>query len=84
MEKKSDHYESKLNDSVYVNIMENKKVVSIFETIISLMDPAESMIIEKDFINPGSSSWHDKLWSKTTYYKLKHRAVDIFLSLMYV
>ena len=76
--------DQKLNDSVYVNIMENKKVVSIFETILSLMSTEESMVIEKDFINPGSSTWHKTIWSKTTYYKIKHRAVDVFLSLMYV
>ena len=56
MEKKDINHENKLNDSVYVNIMENKKVVSVFETILSLMKPEESMIIEKDFINPGSSA----------------------------
>ena len=84
IEKRGVHYENKLNDSVYSKIMENKKVVSIFETILSLMSPEQSMIIQKDFINPGSSSWHDDIWSKTTYYKLKHKAIDVFLSLMYV
>ena len=76
--------ENKLEDSVYTNMLEARKSVSIFEAILSLMSPAETLIIQKDFIEHGNAGWYKDIWAKTTYYKIKHKAIDVFLTLMYV
>ena len=47
--------ENKLQDSVYTNMLEARKNVSIFEAILSLMSPAESLVIQKDFIEHGNA-----------------------------
>ena len=44
-----------LHDSAYNSILQNEKIVSIFETIMSLMPTAQRIILEKDFISDDTS-----------------------------
>jgi len=37
------------------------------------------LILEKDFISNDSKNWWNEYYSKSTYYRLKHRAMDEFL-----
>lgn len=73
-----------LNDIEKSSTMLNLKTMSIFDTILNLLERDLHLIISEDFIdiNPDSK-WYLKHWSKTTYYKLKHEAVNQFLFMLF-
>ena len=73
----------KLNDSAQIESWKTLKSISIFETIISLLEPELGLIIENDFIKLRNQNWYNDYWSKSTYYKLKHQAIDQFIFLFY-
>lgn len=74
-----------LNDSQAKQEMLNLRTMSLFDTILSLLSKELLLIIEQDFININQDPrWYLNHWSKTTYYKLKHEAINQFLFMFYV
>ncbi len=74
-----------LHDSNTTNEMLNLKTMSLFDTILSLLNKDLLLIIKQDFINIDKDPrWYLRHWSKTTYYKLKHEAINQFLFMFYV
>ncbi|WP_127942862.1 MULTISPECIES: MG284/MPN403 family protein [unclassified Mycoplasma] len=77
-------HSNNLSDSMRKQNLLNIKTMSIFETILSLLRRDYVQILEKDFIEVDPNPhWYLQHWSKTTYYKLKHEAIDQFLFMLY-
>lgn len=60
-------------------IEENK---STFELVLEQLDPQYSWIIQKEF-SSDSANWSEEYYSKSTYYKTIHKALDQFLYFIY-
>ncbi len=74
-----------LNDKIVDAGRESFKSISLFETLIGLLNVDHALIIKKDFIDDKhDEKWYENHWSKTTYYKIKKEALDAFLFLFYV
>ncbi|MFV0396386.1 MAG: MG284/MPN403 family protein [Coprobacillaceae bacterium] len=54
-------------------------VVRSFEYIISLLTEESKRIIENDFIFKKKNGWWREYYAKTTYYRLKTRAMEEML-----
>lgn len=63
--------------------LQGKKHLSIFTSILGMLTKDEKEIIIRDFINPDNPQWYVDTYSKSTYYKLKHQAINNFLFLLY-
>ncbi len=75
---------TKLSDAIKFGSLENLRSLSIFETILGLLKSEYSKIIKTEYIQTYHEfQWYLNHWSKTTYYKLKHEAIDQFLYLLY-
>ena len=58
--------------------------ISLFEKIIKMLSTDEELIIRKEFLERnGSSNWYLDYWSKSSYYKYKHEAINKFLMLFF-
>ncbi len=57
--------------------------ISNFEHILSQLTFMERQVIEHDFIRRVDSNWFDEYFSKATYYKYKHKAIDQFVKQFY-
>ena len=67
---------------IRVTLQENERI-STFEMLFGLLSKEEQLVISNDFIIQSDQEWWKSTWSKTTYYKLKHNAVDKFVGLLY-
>ena len=57
---------------------------SIFERIMKLLDQDERLIIENDFLDKSErTNWYLDYWSKSSYYKYKHEAINKFIYLLF-
>lgn len=64
--------------------VKNIKFLSIFDQVLNLLIPTSYLIIYNDYIAENKrGNWRDLYFSKTTYYKRKHEAVDEFINCMY-
>lgn len=81
--KKLESQNLSVNDNVKATHMSNIKTLSMFEMIISLLHPNHAWIIEQEFLNDRPYYEHQEKWSKTTYYRIKHEAIDQFVFLMF-
>lgn len=72
-----------LSEATRKKSLDNFKGLSIFETVMGLLNPEEYLIIKNEFLSSTDSLWYLNKWSKTTYYKIKHKAVDQFIYLLY-
>ena len=63
-----------------MNILKSK---SIFESILELLDKNQQLIIKKEFLDNIKEDWSDDYWSKSTFYKRKHEAINRFLFYLY-
>lgn len=58
--------------------------ISLFEEIISLLNKDEALVIKKDFMDTDyKGEWYLDHWCKTSYYKIKHEAVNKFIYLLF-
>lgn len=77
----------KLKESMPINLREqslkNFETFSIFETILGLLGPEQSIVIENEFLKNRETRWYEEKWSKSTYYKIKHQTVDQFIYLLF-
>ncbi|MDI4567716.1 MAG: hypothetical protein E7Y34_01370 [Mycoplasma sp.] len=72
-------------DREALNTIVENQPISYFEKMLKIMDVNHRLIIQNDFIEQSkNSSWYENYWSKSTYYKLKHEAIEEFLSFIYV
>lgn len=61
---------------------ENKEEeVSAIERALSLLEPKYTKLLIKEFID-NDYSWIKKYWSKSTYYKNMHNAIDQFIIIL--
>lgn len=74
---------SSISDSLRSTNLQNIKALSMFEMILELLNNDENIIIENEFIKHRDPTWYEEKWSKTTYYKIKHQAIDQFIFLLF-
>ncbi|UUD36946.1 Uncharacterised protein [Mycoplasmopsis californica] len=83
----SDEVLKRYNTSAKNTLELNKtmKVKSIFEQILNLLSPTSYMIIDNLFLkeHEEKEKWIDQYFSKTTFYKRQHEAIDEFLDYLY-
>ena len=51
---------------------------------IKRLDPFESEFLENEFFHPNKNAWWSKMYSKSTYYRVKNRTVNRFLRLYHL
>lgn len=57
---------------------------SIFEHILENLEPVYSLIITKVFLEkPKEETWYMDYFSKSTFYKRQHEAIDEFINMFY-
>ncbi|MDJ1645605.1 MG284/MPN403 family protein [Mycoplasma phocimorsus] len=83
IKKNSDRF-SVIELKKHLSEIKNVKFLSIFDQVLNLLSPTSYLIIYNDYINQNSKKdWKDMYFSKTTYYKRKHQAVDEFINCMF-
>ncbi len=68
------------NQQIKTEILKSK---SIFEAILELLDKNQQLIIKNEFLNKRNMEWSEDYWSKTTFYKLKNKAINVFIFYLY-
>lgn len=64
--------------------LNNIDTISLFENILELLNRDECLIIQNDFIKGEEySNWYLDHWSKSTYYKYKHEAINKLIYLLF-
>lgn len=82
--KQLEETEVELSDVVRMGNLQNIKSLSMFETIMGLLEPDHAFIIESEFLNNEKTrETIGHKWSKSTYYKAKHGAIDNFIFLLF-
>lgn len=73
------------SDVVKAKNLINIKSTSIFDIILGLLSKEHFEVIQNDFINSEiiPSNWYEEKYSKTTFYKIKHDALNHFLFLIF-
>lgn len=66
---------SQLNDDLMLK-EELEKVISTFEFILDCLSKESRLIIEKEFIEKERKDWWVYYYSRSTYYRLKTRAME--------
>ena len=51
----------------------------IIEYALSMLDGDQRMIIEKEYLVKSPEDWWQAYYSKSTYYRIKNQALDVFL-----
>ncbi|EFF41243.1 MG284/MPN403 family protein [Mycoplasmopsis alligatoris] len=65
---------------------ENKKTTDLIDFVLDNMNPFNSWIIKKSFMDKNEnlmSHWYEEFFSKTTYYKKKKEAIREFMGLYF-
>ncbi|AJC49618.1 MG284/MPN403 family protein [Mesomycoplasma flocculare] len=82
------HKASKLNsqkEKVYETLGLSNKMddlpISSIERALSLLEPKYTKLLIKEFID-NDRNWIKKYWSKSTYYKNMHKAIDQFIIIL--
>lgn len=70
-----------LNKNLKKNV-KSPEFKSTFELIVEQLDPKFSWIIEQEFTSKNHN-WVEEYYSKSTYYKYFHKALDEFLYFIY-
>ncbi|MDE6476107.1 MAG: hypothetical protein K2L08_04570 [Erysipelotrichaceae bacterium] len=68
------------DSSSYANVEVSSKI----QTILSYMEKPYAKIIENDFLNIKERGWWKELYSSSTYYRYKSKAMDTFLDCLYI
>ncbi|WP_337898234.1 MG284/MPN403 family protein [Mesomycoplasma ovipneumoniae] len=55
--------------------------ISAIERALSLLEPRYTKLLIKEFID-NDRNWIKKYWSKSTYYKNMHKAIDQFIIIL--
>ncbi|MBG0730495.1 MG284/MPN403 family protein [Mycoplasma sp. 'Moose RK'] len=55
--------------------------ISSIERALSLLEPKYTKLLIKEFID-NDREWIKKYWSKSTYYKNMHKAIDQFITIL--
>ena len=66
---------SRLNDDLMLK-EDLEKVISTFEFILDCLSKDSRLIIEKEFIEKERKDWWVYYYSRSTYYRLKTRAME--------
>ena len=66
---------SQLNDQLVLK-EELEKVIATFEFILDCLSMESKVIIEKEFIERVGKDWWIDYYSRSTYYRLKTRAME--------
>lgn len=74
-----------VNDIIKNKNLFDGKHISFFEVILEMLPLNNQEIIKKDFLEPDKyvRNWYEEKYSKSTYYKFKHEAVNKFLLLFF-
>ncbi len=57
----------------------DKTTCLLVEVALQEMDTDEKRIITHDFMYPENNQWYLEYYTRSTYYRLKNRAIDKFL-----
>lgn len=69
---------SKLNERIE-NKEELQKVITAFECILDSLSTDSQLIIKKEFMEHASSDWWYSYYAKSTYYRMKTKAMEEML-----
>ncbi|CAT05351.1 Uncharacterised protein [Mesomycoplasma conjunctivae] len=58
------------------------QVQSNVDKVLEILDPKHSSLLIKEFIEQDKE-WIEKYWSKSSYYKHIHKAIDEFIYYLY-
>ena len=71
-------YTREINDRLTISSCDKDYLFLIHETLGRLSEEEQS-VLRNDFLSPLSKNWWIEYYSKSTYYRLRHCAVDRFL-----
>lgn len=67
-------------ESSMINYIEKKEnletVVSFIDGILASLPKEIYQLIEKDYLNPNKREWWNEYYSRSTYYRLRKKALD--------
>ena len=72
-----------LNDSDSLKIDMYVEYIKDVENSLCLLDPLDQKVITKEFFEPGNRFWWLGLFSRTTFYRIRRRAIEKFLGYFY-
>ena len=74
-----------VSDVAKLNTSATFKSVSTFEIVLGLLNRDHYEIITNEFMNSEitPNDWYEKKYSRSSFYRLKHEAVDNFLALLF-
>ena len=75
-------YHQEVKVSLEMNPMDKDYLFLIHETLRRLTHE-EQRLLRNDFLSPLSKNWWMEFYSKSTYYRLRHLAVDRFLDCLH-
>jgi hypothetical protein len=52
--------------------------VELMDGLLEQMDPDYRRILENDYVHRASTNWWNEFYSKSTYYRLKNKALEDF------
>ena len=58
---------------------QDKDYLFLIDETLSRLSVEEQSVLRNDFLSPLSKNWWMEFYSKSTYYRLRHLAVDRFL-----
>lgn len=64
--------------NIVINYKNNKNNECVTKTFLIINEPYKTILVNTFFKNKNIFWWND-IYSKTTYYRLRNRAVDSFL-----
>jgi hypothetical protein len=81
-----EHVSEEINDYLDYDhskerMMYYKKYYHLINNVLNELKQDSLDLINNDYILNSSQKWWETLYSKSTYYRLKHKAVDEFLEL---
>lgn len=85
MYKKIKIFEESLKESPKNVLADKIGNLKIFDVAISTLSEEHKRIIENDFMSiERKRRWYEDFYCKSTYYKLKHQAVDAVLESLFI
>lgn len=71
------------NELLEIKKMNNMKDISFFEIALNHLNKWDKKIITKEFIEKKKENWFLDYWSRSSFYKKYHDAVDNFIYILY-
>ena len=72
-----------LNDSDSLKTNMYEEYIKDVENSMCLLDPLDQKVINKEFFEAPNKIWWIGLFSRSTYYRLRRRAIEKFLGYFY-